>query len=91
MGQFQNNRCKVNKEQALNYLGGKRCYRCDEDSLSYAAYDFHHYKGGKKHNISRMLAGSFSKAEIEAELDLCVVLCRNCHAEVHAYNIKITI
>ena len=85
---FQRNKRENLKEKALTYLGGKKCNRCKNDSLHYAAYDFHHFKGGKESNLSKMFGGSHKWIEIETELNKCVVLCANCHRETHTYKEK---
>lgn len=75
------------KEKCFAYLGGKICAKCKTLSLPFPCYEFHHIRGNKKENISAMLNKSWQ--EIKAELDKCVVVCANCHREIHYYNIKI--
>jgi len=69
------------KERCLNYLGGKRCYKCGIKHLSIACYDFHHYNGLKDMLIGKMVRMKWEK--VKNELDKCVILCANCHREVH--------
>jgi predicted nucleic acid-binding Zn ribbon protein len=67
------------KQRAIFYKGGC-CQLCRYDK-SVRALQFHHLSEGEKDfNIS-----SVSKAwqTIKNELDKCVLLCSNCHAEVH--------
>ena len=45
------------------------------------ALDFHHLKGDKNFNISLGKGKSFKTLLKEAKK--CVVLCKNCHAELH--------
>lgn len=84
MSQFKRNNNELLKEQCLEYLGGKICAVCGDRTLQIQCYDFHHYKGGKDSNISKLI--SQNKAfteEIKKELDKCIVLCSNCHRSLH--------
>lgn len=72
-------RRKELRARAIAYLGGK-CQICGYDKYQ-AAFDFHHLDPmGKDFNIS---AGLTSWERIQPELDKCVLLCSNCHREVH--------
>lgn len=67
------------KLRAINYKGG-RCQICGYDK-SIRALVFHHIDGSSKDfSISSV---SKSWESIRTELDKCVLLCANCHAEVH--------
>lgn len=70
------------KEMALEYKGGK-CIACGYDRCA-SALDFHHIDAsGKEFGVS--LDGlTRSWERIKAELDKCVLLCANCHREIHA-------
>jgi hypothetical protein len=78
------NRNEQRKDECLRLLGGKKCKRCGVNHLHPAAYDFHHTKGDKGDNISRMIANGTDMETIKEELKKCVILCKNCHAETHA-------
>jgi len=66
------------KEKAISLMGGE-CQICKYNKCSRALH-FHHINPEEKDfNIS--LASSWEKAK--SELDKCVLLCANCHAEVH--------
>ncbi len=68
------------KQQAINYLGGK-CNNCGYNKCN-AALCFHHLIPGEKDvGIAKLRSHSFTK--IKPELDKCVLLCSNCHAEEH--------
>lgn len=72
---------KFIKKTALEYKGGK-CENCGYDKCS-AALDFHHTDPTKKEfNISILFGRKFDLLKIE--LDKCVLLCSNCHRELHA-------
>ena len=68
------------KVEAINYKGGK-CVKCGYNKYP-GALDFHHLDPSKKDfSISRKKNCSFDI--IKPELDKCVLVCRNCHAELH--------
>lgn len=67
------------KERAIAYLGGS-CRICGYDKWP-AAFDFHHIDSMEKDfTISDVMT---SWERIKPELDKCVLLCANCHREVH--------
>jgi hypothetical protein len=69
------------KQQMVEYLGGK-CIICGY-SKYLGALQFHHKNPEEKDpNYTAMRNWSFERKKIE--LDKCVLLCANCHAEVHA-------
>ena len=47
-----------------------------------SALDFHH-NGDKDFIISQGQRMNCSLARMKAEIEKCIVLCRNCHAELH--------
>jgi hypothetical protein len=71
------------KQLAVDYLGGK-CNRCGYDNCI-EAFEFHHIDPSTKdpsldgRGINRGKSFEASKEE----LDKCVLLCANCHREVH--------
>jgi hypothetical protein len=70
------------REMALSVMGGK-CTLCDYNNCG-AALDFHHRNPDEKEfGIS---ADGLTRAwkRVEAELKKCILLCANCHREVHA-------
>lgn len=86
-------RCKlearrINREKrwhkAVDSLGG-RCIVCGYKSTVRGAFDFHHLDPSlKRYSISQLLADDAPWERIERELNLCVLLCPNCHRLVHA-------
>ena len=73
-------RKKVVREQArsfvLAYLLTHPCENCGESDPR--VLEFHH-KEGKDKAVSELVAGGYSIATIQAEIDKCSVLCANCH------------
>jgi hypothetical protein len=67
------------KERAVNYLGGK-CQNCGYNR-SLRALSFHHYNPAEKDfNISSQC---ISWEAMVKELNKCVLVCSNCHMEIH--------
>lgn len=69
------------KRSLLDYKGGK-CEKCGYKKCD-AALEFHHKDPTKKDfRISRYKNREFDET-IKKELDKCMLLCANCHREVH--------
>jgi len=68
------------KIQAINYKGGK-CAKCGYNKYA-GALDFHHLDPSKK-DFTIARRKNCSLETIKPELDKCILLCRNCHAELH--------
>ena len=69
------------KKKCIEYKGGK-CQACGY--LKYLdALTFHHKEPSKKEFT---IGGSQNRAwaKLKVELDKCILLCSNCHAEAHA-------
>jgi hypothetical protein len=68
------------KHAAVSYKGGK-CQLCSYNR-SLRAFEFHHLDPNEKDfNVSDRM---FSPWEIiKAELDKCMLVCANCHREIH--------
>ena len=73
-------RRKKIREMAINYKGG-RCVVCGYDKCK-QVFEFHHIKGEKEFGISTK-GYTRSWKRIRAELDKCVLVCANCHREIH--------
>ena len=70
------------KHRAVAYKGGK-CESCGY-CKSVAALDFHHVDSStKEFGIS---AGGWTRTweRMKPELDKCILLCSNCHRELHS-------
>lgn len=76
------------KQKLVDYKGGK-CSICGYDKCI-AALDFHHINPNEKDPDFRKIRNhTYLSEEIKQELDKCVLLCANCHRELHAGVIKI--
>lgn len=74
------------KKEAIEYLGGK-CSFCGYNKCI-ASLDFHHTDPKEKgFPLNKMYR--HSKEEIIKELDKCILLCANCHRELHAQDYSI--
>ncbi len=80
------NSCKVNarrkilKQRAVQLKGGC-CVRCGYNRCIESLI-FHHNKGIKNFSIAAAAANRPWR-EIEKELELCILICANCHGEEH--------
>ncbi len=73
------------KSQMIDYKGGC-CSRCGYDKYQ-GALEFHHLDPNEKDfNLSHLRKYSFDE-RVKSELDKCILVCANCHREVH-YEIK---
>lgn len=84
---YKCNTCVVHKHReavkakAIAYKGGK-CILCGYSKCS-AALHFHHVDGSEK---DFSIGGNHTRAwaKVQAELDKCILVCANCHAELHS-------
>ena len=75
-------RRKKIRQMAVEYKGG-RCQECGYSSCI-EALEFHHSNSsGKDFSISEK-GYTRSWAKVKKELDKCMLLCANCHREIHA-------
>ena len=68
------------------HIGGK-CSICGYNKY-YGALEFHHLDPNIKENGKQAIT-NIKKEFLYEELDKCVLLCSNCHREVHANLIQI--
>lgn len=74
-------RQRLFKKQCIEYKGGK-CERCSYNKCD-AAMEFHHIDPSQKDfSISHIKLTKFCN-KAKKELDKCILLCSNCHREVH--------
>lgn len=72
---------RVYKAKGLELLGGK-CSKCGYDKCS-RALEFHHKDPSTKKNGLAEYSNT-SWPSYKEELDKCIILCANCHAEEHS-------
>lgn len=70
------------KRVAVKYKGGK-CQICGYNRCL-SSLVFHHLDSSKKEfSLSASFLAKYSWNRVKEELDKCVLLCANCHGEVH--------
>ena len=69
-----------NKIKAIDYLGGK-CSKCGYNKCV-GALVFHHLDPTQK-DIEYTKLKNRSWERLQIELDKCILLCSNCHQEIH--------
>jgi transposase len=75
------------KKQMIDYKGGK-CELCQYSNYQ-GALEFHHLDPNEKDfNLSNLKSYKFDDV-IKKELDKCVLVCANCHREIHGNLIKV--
>jgi predicted transcriptional regulator len=69
------------KKKCVDYKGGK-CEKCGYDKYI-GALQFHHLEPAKKEfSLSKVRSHEFND-KIKIELDKCILVCANCHFEIH--------
>lgn len=70
------------KKKCVEYKGGQ-CVTCGYDKCI-GALEFHHLDPiSKDFTIAHLRSYSFSK-KVTTELDKCILVCANCHREIHS-------
>lgn len=70
------------KVMAVDYKGGK-CQMCGYNKYS-GALDFHHLDPNEKDFGLSVRGLTRSWERIKEEIDKCILVCANCHREIHA-------
>ena len=70
---------KSRKASVLAHLGKSSCERCGY-SKSLCALDFHHLDPAQK---ASLVTGRGTFLEMVEEAKKCIVICANCHREIH--------
>lgn len=78
------------KQRRLKFLElkGNRCFKCGYDRYQ-GALEFHHINPEEKEVLDTQTVTSRKISDIMKELDKCVILCANCHREVHGNVLQI--
>ena len=81
------NNLRNRRKEALIILAGGACVRCGFSGHR-ASFDFHHVvPKNKLYNISQLFGKSDAEFEgyaVPEAREKCVLLCKNCHALIHA-------
>lgn len=65
----------------------QKCTMCPEDDP--ACLDLHHLDPTEKEATLASVSRSWSWEKMEQEIKKCIVVCRNCHAKIHAGSITV--
>ena len=76
-------RRKKVRRMAVEHMGG-RCSRCGYDKCL-EALEFHHIDSAKKDFGISARGYTRSWERVKAELAKCILICANCHRELHAH------
>lgn len=79
-----NARRRALKTRAIMYMGGG-CWHCGYNRTARALH-FHHVQGEKDF----VIASTQNWERVLVELSKCVLVCANCHAEIHDGRLEIT-
>lgn len=72
-----------NSKYLQEYKSTHPCIFCGE--YHPVCLDFHHLvPSDKRKEVSRMVTDGNGLKTIDIEINKCIVLCRNCHAKLHA-------
>ena len=74
-------RREILKQKAVEYKGGK-CSVCGYSKTN-AALEFHHTDGSTKEFGIGANGYTRSWGKVKEELDKCILVCANCHRELH--------
>lgn len=71
---------RINKKKLIEYKGGK-CTKCGYSKCD-GALEFHHLNPKEKDpNFIKLRNHTFERAK--KEIDKCILVCANCHREIH--------
>lgn len=76
----QNKRRIRNQDFVRDYKKSRSCEICGYNKTHHAL-EFHHISGDKKYSISTIR--TLSLETIKAEIAKCILICANCHRELH--------
>ena len=73
---------KRTKDRMVKAMGGK-CVCCGYNKCT-AALSFHHCSGKKELGFGKVMAHPVAWERLAIELKKCVLVCNNCHSEIHS-------
>lgn len=73
---------RIMKQKMVEYKGSK-CSQCDYNKPFLSVYHFHHIDPSQKKFSLSSKGCSRGWSKIIDELDKCILLCANCHSELH--------
>lgn len=76
-----NRRRRKIKEKAIEYKGGS-CVKCGYNKCN-SALEFHHSEPNEKDFSIGKKGYCTSWEKVKKELDKCILVCSNCHREIH--------
>jgi len=68
------------REYVWDYLSTHPCIKCGESDPH--ALEFHHTRGNKTIEVSKLIGRGSSLETLKAEIEKCDVLCANCHRKL---------
>lgn len=71
---------KIKKQNLIDYKGGK-CFICGYNKCARSLH-FHHKNSNEK-DFSISCKRYLSENDLKKELDKCILVCANCHGEIH--------
>jgi hypothetical protein len=77
---------KERQREFMNSLKTKGCSMCGYNKC-YGALEFHHIDGSNKEGNINSMARDRDKTKAMAEVKKCILVCANCHREIH-YGLK---
>lgn len=79
----RNTRVRKEHREYVNSIKAKGCVKCGYKKCL-TAIDFHHLKSeNKEMGIARATTQGWSIERLDKEISKCIVVCKNCHAEIH--------
>jgi transposase len=79
---LQNEKYRIFKKEMVDYKGGE-CQCCGYNNC-FHALDFHHINPKTKSFAIANTTKRKITQEVAEELDKCILVCSNCHREIHA-------
>jgi len=79
---YDRNSLYAQRKRDIVAMFGNKCHMCKRENLPLGCFDFHHLVDNDKHtNIGTMMLWSWEK--LKKELNKCIMVCSNCHREIH--------